>query len=80
MTRRGGASRMSETDTTWCGCHLAASRHDLRTLRAAAAHENAASQKILTNAGFVPVGPAAPTDLGGKRGTWHERDLARRSF
>ncbi|WP_405773123.1 GNAT family N-acetyltransferase [Streptomyces sp. NBC_01538] len=57
-------------------CRLAASRHALRTLRAAAAHENAASQRVLTNAGFVPVGPAAPTDLGGKRGTWYERDLA----
>ena len=56
-------------------CRLAASRHGLRTLRAAAAHENAASQKVLTKAGFVPVGPADPADLGGKPGTWYQRDL-----
>lgn len=49
-------------------CRLAAARHGLRTLRAAAAHANAASQKVLTKSGFVPVGPA---DLGGKPGTWY---------
>ena len=57
-------------------CRLAAARHGLRTLRAATAHTNAASQKVLTNAGFVPVGPAGPADLGGKPGTWYQRDLA----
>jgi ribosomal-protein-alanine N-acetyltransferase len=57
-------------------CRLAAARHGLRTLRAATARENAASQKVLTNAGFVPVGPADPADLGGKAGTWYQRDLA----
>jgi ribosomal-protein-alanine N-acetyltransferase len=34
---------------------------------------------VLTNAGFVPVGPADPADpahLGGKQGTWYQRDLA----
>src|SRR3977135_2865680 len=36
----------------------AAARHGLRTLRAATARDNAASQKVLTKAGFVPVGPA----------------------
>ncbi|MFE0760428.1 GNAT family N-acetyltransferase [Streptomyces smyrnaeus] len=56
-------------------CRLAASRHGLRTLRAATAHENAASQKVLTKAGFVPVGPADPADLGGKPGTWYQREL-----
>ncbi len=56
-------------------CRLAASRHGLRTLRAAAAHENVASQKVLANTGFVLVGPAGPTDLGGKRGSWYQRDL-----
>jgi ribosomal-protein-alanine N-acetyltransferase len=59
-------------------CRLAAEWHGLRTLRAAAAHENAASQKVLTNAGFVPVGPAEPADLGGKSGTWYQRDLVPR--
>lgn len=57
-------------------CRLAAARHGLRTLRAATSHENAASQKVLTKAGFVPVGPAGPADLGGKQGTWYQRDLA----
>jgi ribosomal-protein-alanine N-acetyltransferase len=56
-------------------CRLAAARHGLRTLRAATAHENAASQKVLAKAGFVPVGPADPADLGGKPGTWYQRDL-----
>ena len=57
-------------------CRLAAARHGLRTLRAATARENAASQRVLTKAGFVPVGPADPADLGGKPGTWYQRDLA----
>jgi ribosomal-protein-alanine N-acetyltransferase len=53
-------------------CRLAAARHGLRTLRAATSDGNAASQKVLTKAGFVPVGPA---DLGGKSGTWYQREL-----
>jgi [ribosomal protein S5]-alanine N-acetyltransferase len=57
-------------------CQLAAARHGLHTLRAATSHDNAASQKVLTKAGFVPVGPAGPADLGGKQGTWYQRDLA----
>ena len=57
-------------------CRLAAARHGLRTLRAATAHKNAASQKVLIKAGFVPAGPADPADLGGKPGTWYQRDLA----
>src|SRR6266536_2119158 len=36
-------------------CRLAAARHGLRTLRAATAHQNAASRKVLTKAGFVAV-------------------------
>jgi [ribosomal protein S5]-alanine N-acetyltransferase len=42
---------------------------------AATSHDNAASQKVLAKAGFVPVGPATPADLGGKSGTWYQRDL-----
>jgi ribosomal-protein-alanine N-acetyltransferase len=57
-------------------CRLAVARHGLRTLKAATARENAASQKVLAKAGFVPVGPAGPADLGGKQGTWYQRDLA----
>jgi RimJ/RimL family protein N-acetyltransferase len=56
-------------------CRIAAARYGLCTLRAATSHDNAASQKVLTKAGFVPVGPATPTDLGGKSGTWYRRDL-----
>ena len=50
-------------------------RYGLRTLRAAVSRTNAASQKVLTKAGFVPAGPAGPADLGGKQGTWYQRDL-----
>jgi ribosomal-protein-alanine N-acetyltransferase len=57
-------------------CRLAAARYGLRTLRAAASRENIASQKVLAKAGFVPVGPADPAHLGGKSGTWYQRDLA----
>ncbi len=56
-------------------CRIAAARHGLRTLRAATSHDNAASRKVLANAEFIPVGPAGPADLGGKSGTWHQRDL-----
>jgi ribosomal-protein-alanine N-acetyltransferase len=54
-------------------CRLAAARHGLRTLRAATTHENVASQKVLTKAGFAPEGPA---DIGGQPGTWYRRDIA----
>ena len=56
-------------------CRLAAVRHGLRTLRAATSRENVASQRVLAKAGFVPVGPADPAELGGKPGTWYQRDL-----
>ncbi|MEU9602601.1 GNAT family N-acetyltransferase [Streptomyces sp. NPDC048109] len=56
-------------------CRTAAAVHGLRTLLAATSHDNAASRKVLTKAGFVPVGPATPADLGGKSGTWYRRDL-----
>jgi ribosomal-protein-alanine N-acetyltransferase len=59
-------------------CDLAATRHGVRTLRAATAHSNAASQRVLTKAGFLPVGPAEPNALGGKSGTWYQRDLTDR--
>nr|WP_202515194.1 MULTISPECIES: GNAT family protein [unclassified Streptomyces] len=57
-------------------CRLAAQRHGLRTVRAACAHDNTASHRVLTKAGFVPIGPAGQEDLGGKRGTWYQCDLA----
>jgi ribosomal-protein-alanine N-acetyltransferase len=57
-------------------CELAAARHGLRTLRAATSRENAASQKVLARAGFIPIGPADPADIGGKSGSWYQRNLA----
>lgn len=54
---------------------LAPDRYGLHTLRAAVAHQNPASRKVLTRAGFLPTGPAGPADLGGKHGTWYRRDL-----
>jgi len=57
-------------------CGLAAAQYGLRTLKAAASRENAASQKVLARSGFTPAGPADPADLGGKQGTWYQRDLA----
>ena len=58
---------------------LATSRHGVSTLRAATSHENVASQRVLLNAGFVEVGPADPSDIGGKQGSWFQRDLVRTS-
>jgi ribosomal-protein-alanine N-acetyltransferase len=56
-------------------CLLAAARHGLRTIRAAASLGNVASGKVLTRAGFVPAGPADPAHIGGKAGTWYQLDL-----
>jgi len=69
------AGRGVATATVREMCRLAAVRHGLRTLRAATSHENAASQKVLAKAGFVAVGPADPAKIGGKTGTWYQRDL-----
>jgi ribosomal-protein-alanine N-acetyltransferase len=55
-------------------CRLAATRHGVKKLRAATSTANAASQRVLLKAGFVPAGPADPGDLGGKSGSWYERD------
>jgi [ribosomal protein S5]-alanine N-acetyltransferase len=57
-------------------CRLATAEYGLRRIRAATSRQNTASQKVLTKAGFLPVGPADPADLGGKPGTWYERALA----
>jgi ribosomal-protein-alanine N-acetyltransferase len=69
------AGRGVATATVRDLCCLAASRHGVTKLRAVTAEDNAASRRVLVNAGFIPVGPADPADVGGKRGTWHERDL-----
>jgi [ribosomal protein S5]-alanine N-acetyltransferase len=70
------AGRGVATATVLELCRLAGTRHGLRTLRAATSTGNIASQKVLTKAGFVPVGPADPAHIGGKPGTWYQRDLA----
>ena len=69
------AGRGVATATVLGLCRIAPARHGLRTLRAATSHDNAPSQKVLAKAGFVPVGQATPADLGGKSGTWYQRDL-----
>ncbi|AUG80645.1 N-acetyltransferase GCN5 [Kitasatospora sp. MMS16-BH015] len=58
-------------------CRVAAERLGLHTLRAAASQANLASQKVLTKAGFVPVGPADPAELGGQPGSWYRCELTR---
>lgn len=70
------AGRGVATATVGELCDLAAARHGLRTLRAAVSSANVASQKVLIKSGFLPVGPAAPADLGGKEGTWYQRGMA----
>jgi ribosomal-protein-alanine N-acetyltransferase len=72
---RHAAGRGLATATVQELCRLAAAEYGLRTIRAAAADRNAASRKVLTNAGFVPVGPADPAELSGEAGTWYERKL-----
>ncbi|MEV7073404.1 GNAT family N-acetyltransferase [Streptomyces sp. NPDC091972] len=69
---RHAAGRGTATATVLELCDLAATRYGLRTLRAATAHANAASRRVLVKAGFVPFGPA---ELGGKPGTWYRRPL-----
>src|SRR5215472_9425364 len=57
-------------------CRRAARQYGLRTLRAATSRENVASQKVLTKAGFSLAGPADPAHIGGKQGSWYQRNLA----
>ena len=70
------AGRGVATATVQELCRRAAAQYGLRRLRAATAQENVASQKVLTKAGFVPTGPAESAELGGRQGTWYQRDLA----
>ncbi len=58
-------------------CRLAASDHGVRVLRARTTHQNLASRKVLTKVGFIPVGAA--DDVGGRPGTWYERNVAAES-
>lgn len=56
-------------------CRLASARHGVGRIRAATSAENIASQKVLTRNGFVATGPADPAEIGGRSGTWYQRDL-----
>lgn len=56
-------------------CRLAPERYGLHTLKAATSTDNVASQKVLTKAGFLPVGPVDPAHIGGKPGTWYQLEL-----
>lgn len=69
------AGRGVATSTVQALCELAATRYGLQALSAATADANVASQKVLAKAGFAPVGPAEPADLGGKSGTLYQCDL-----
>lgn len=70
------AGRGVATATLRRFCQLASDRHGLRTLTAAVSDQNVASQRVLLKAGFVPVGPADPADLGGRSGVRYRRELA----
>ena len=72
------AGRGVATSTVKQLCRMAAEELGLRTLRAATSTQNVASARVLVKAGFVPVGPADPAHIGGKPGTWFERDLLER--
>jgi [ribosomal protein S5]-alanine N-acetyltransferase len=69
------AGRGVATATVRDLCRLVVAERGLHTLRAATSSDNVASRKVLTNAGFVPVGPADPAEIGGKSGTWYQVDL-----
>jgi ribosomal-protein-alanine N-acetyltransferase len=56
-------------------CSLAGPRHGVSTVRAATSRDNVASQRVLLKAGFTEVGPADPSAIGGKQGSWYQRDL-----
>jgi [ribosomal protein S5]-alanine N-acetyltransferase len=56
-------------------CQLASEQHGVRSVKAATPHTNVASQRVLLKAGFVLVGPADPSDLGGKAGIWWQREI-----
>jgi ribosomal-protein-alanine N-acetyltransferase len=70
---QGVAGRGVATATVRDLCQRAADDYELRSLRAQTTFDNVASQRVLTNAGFVPDGPAEP---GGRPGRWYRRDLA----
>ena len=71
----GTAGKGVATENVREMCRLAAAKHGLRILNASTTHENIASQKVLTKAGFTLVGPADPADIGGNSGWSYRRVL-----
>ena len=70
FARRGVATRgLGEL------CHIASREHALRTLRAKARDDNAASQRVLVKVGFVVMGATTVADRPGVR---YELHLERR--
>ncbi len=57
-------------------CAVAAVRHGVTTVRAATSHANVASQRVLLKVGFAEVGPADPSEIGGKQGSWYQLDVS----
>jgi ribosomal-protein-alanine N-acetyltransferase len=53
-------------------CSFVGPRHRITLLRAATSSGNVASQRVLQKAGFAEAGPADPSAVGGKVGTWWE--------
>jgi ribosomal-protein-alanine N-acetyltransferase len=72
------ASRGVATATVEQLCRDAASTFGLRVIRAATSDANVASRRVLVKAGFALAGRADPAELGGKPGSWYERQLAPR--
>lgn len=57
-------------------CLHAAEELGIDTIRAATSQSNTASKRVLLKAGFAEVGPADPSEIGGRQGSWYERHLA----
>jgi ribosomal-protein-alanine N-acetyltransferase len=68
------AGRGVATATVRDLCSRVASEHGTITFRAATSDGNVASRHVLRNAGFLEVGPADPSAIGGKQGRWYQRD------
>jgi len=69
------AGRGVATATVREVCRLAVDRHGLHTLDAATTSENLASQRVLAKCGFVLLGPADPSEIGGKSGSRYRLKL-----
>jgi ribosomal-protein-alanine N-acetyltransferase len=67
------AGRGLATESVREVCRIAFSQLQIHTVRAATSLTNVASQRVLLKAGFAPDGPADPSAVGGKPGTWFER-------